>query len=70
MLRANSSSIYHVIRVRVLALVVDRIGYARQIFTVLVWEETRWWDRAPISRGMTRGVLSLSVSSSYDLCIL
>ena len=70
MLRANSGPIYHVIRVRMLALVVDRIGYARQIFTVLLYTERKRWDRAPISRGMTRGVLSLSVSFLSDLCIL
>lgn len=57
--------IYRVIQVRMLALVVDKIGHAKQISTVALGTAAKTSDRALMKHGVTRLVHSLGVSPSF-----
>ena len=69
-LAADSIPIYHVIQVRMLALVVDRIGYARRISTVLEVTASKAWGVVLMNHGVTRRVHSLYVSPSFPIYFL
>ena len=69
-LRANSVPIYHVIQVRMPALVVDRVGHAPRISTVAivtVATAINTWRVALIKHGVTRRVHSFGVSPSFPV---
>ena len=59
---ADPVPIYHMILVRTLALVVDKVGYVRRIFTVVLVTASNIWELALIKYGVTRRVHSLPVS--------
>ena len=70
-LAADSIPIYHVIQVRMLALVVDSIGYARRISTVSeVTAAPKAWGVVLMNHGVTRRVHSLYVSPLFPIYFL
>ena len=60
----NTLSLYHVIQVRMSALVVMRVGHARRISSVLIKTGINAWGVALMKQDATQRVRSLCVSPS------
>ena len=59
---ADPVPVYHVIQVRMSALVVNRIGHAQRISTVVLGTAPNSWELVLINYGVTPRVHSLGVS--------